>query len=80
MTKRLTNDYVLETFELDRDWQNYLRDNQSTLRILHSGSMYGLNENVLNKIGYKKSVDFIVWLKKNTYEQIEKIIIHENKL
>ena len=80
MTKRLTNEYVLETFETTRDWENYLKDNQYKLNILHSGSIYGVNSVVLSKIGMSSSENFIVWIKKHSYEQTEKIIIHKQIL
>jgi len=78
MTKRITNEYVVETFETVRDWQNYLTDNKHKLTIQHSGSIYGVNENVLSKIGMASSEIFIVWLKRQSYEQIERIIIHKS--
>lgn len=78
MTKRISKDHLIETFETVRDWQNYLTDNQYKLNILHSGSIYGVNPKVLTSIGMTSSENFIVWLKKQSYEQIERIIIHKS--
>lgn len=80
MTKRLTKEYVIEMFETVKDWQNYLKDNKYKLNIVHSGSVYGVNADVISKIGMKSSENFIVWLKKQSYNQIERIIIHKHKL
>ena len=78
MTKRLNKDYVIETFETVREWQNYLKYNQHKTNILHSGSVYGVNSVVISNIGMSSSENFIVWLKKQSYEQIERIIIHKS--